>query len=236
MAVAAMRAALPLHLHQLERAHAPGLSAVETQHWADRAREALPADAQRQLWTYAGKCRQWEEHLRAIITNDEADADWDMDSADGVELNPFEVELEARFRDAGLAVDAQVGVSRHGGMRSGGWLGAYWLDLAHRDVPYLLRVDIELDGYHHRWDVHRARDEERNTALRRRGWYILRLDSRAMVSDGPDGAIRQVLAVRSVHRRAIVLARSDSAGDRPNPGEEPVALYRGDKAGTIQLL
>ena len=68
-----------------------------------------------------------------------------------------------------------MGVAQERGGRRGGWYGSFWLDCAHRDPTYLLRIDIDLDGKHHDWRERMARDAERNRSLMERGWYVVRI-------------------------------------------------------------
>lgn len=139
-----------------------------------------------------------------------ADADWTATSARRVDLNPYEQDLGRRFTALGLPVQAQVGVSKSGGRRRGGWFGAYWLDWAHRDRDYLLRLDIEMDGKSLQRPDMIERDERRNETVRRRGWYVLRVTSMAARNENAMQAIMGVASERvRWHRQAAVLARSD---------------------------
>ncbi len=95
----------------------------------------------------------------------------------------------------------------NGGRRRGGWFASYWLDCAHRDVRYGLRLDIELDGRAHLYGDRPTRD----ALLRQRGWYIVRLPGTVLHTAEFDQAVGAVAALADQHRRAVVLARSESA-------------------------
>jgi len=143
------------------------------------------------------------------VTDDAADPDWDMTSARGVWPNPAEQRLADALAGAGLPVQAQVGVSKYGGRRRGGWFASYWLDCAHRDVRYGLRLDIELDGRAHLYGDRPTRDARRDALVRQRGWYIVRLPGSVLYTAGFAQAVGAVAALADQHRRAVVLARSD---------------------------
>jgi hypothetical protein len=115
-------------------------------------------------------CRAWYGRLVACATTQAGSWDWRMTPACHAKVNDAEVRLGAALHGAGLAVEAQVGVSPRGGRRRGGWYANWWLDYAHRDPSVLLKIDIELDGWHHRQADRTERDEVRNQTLQRRGW------------------------------------------------------------------
>lgn len=206
---ALLRRAAATLADQRYRPRAHGLSASETERWAQQATLVLQSQAGQLLIGYARTCQEWERRLRAAIGSDAADPDWDMTSAKRVEPNAAEAFLAQTLEEAGIPVQAQVGVSRNGGERRGGWYAAYWLDCAHRDVAYLLRIDIELDGRHHYNQQRRQRDEQRNQAIQSRGWYVVRLGGRIIGQRNHLLALDQIVALTERHRRAIVLARSD---------------------------
>jgi hypothetical protein len=192
------------------RPHAHGLSARETEQWAQQAAPLLSAAARAKLLEYARACQDWTRALHSAIGSNKADPDWDMTSARNVEPSAPEAFLARSLAAAGIPVQAQVGVAKErGGRRRGGWYGAFWLDCAHRDAAYLLRVDIELDGRHHYRQERQARDQERNQILADRGWYVVRLSGRIIGQANHHQALDRLVAVVERHRRAIVLGRSD---------------------------
>ncbi len=207
--IEAMRFVLAAVLDESFRPRAYGLSARETHAWLDRVRALLPAEDLGALRRYTATCQAWHTALRAVVADDAADPDWDMTSARGVWPNPAEQRLADALTGARLPVQAQVGVSKYGGRRRGGWFASYWLDCAHRDVRCGLRLDIELDGRAHLYGDHPARDARRDALLRQRGWYIVRLPGSVLHTPGFDQAVGAVAALADQHRRAVVLARSD---------------------------
>ena len=199
----------------VKRARAGGLTTEGSERWAEAAQAILAPDEGPSLAAYCQACRQWERRLDKNIGSMAADPDWDMGSAQRVPPSVPEAFLARSLEAAGISVQAQVGVSPHGGRRHGGWFGAFWLDCAHRDVAFLLRLDIELDGAHHGRADRAARDEARNQFLQARGWYVLRVDSHNLGREEHSRAVEAVAKLVRRHRRAIMVARSDpSAIDR----------------------
>lgn len=193
----------------VRRARAEGLTAGEASRWAEAAHSILAPEERSALDCYVAECRHWEQRLDENIGSMAADPDWDMGSALRVPPSAPEAFLAESIEDLGIPMQAQVGVSRYGGRRQGGWFRAFWLDCAHRDVAFLLRLDVELDGATHRIIEGAARDEVRNTLLQARGWYILRVDSRNLGREQHYRAREDIDKLVRRHRRAIVLARTD---------------------------
>lgn len=192
------------------RARALGLMPEEIAAWCADIRADLDETGRRAVLDYALCCRIWAQVLDGTIGSGSADPDWDMASARRVQPSAPEARLAFALERAGLPVQAQVGVSRLGGRRRGGWFRAFWLDCAHRDIGFLLRMDIELDGATHRTPHRRERDALRNHLLQMRGWYILRFDARVLRADADlQRAVRTVAAIARRHRRAVVLGRTD---------------------------
>lgn len=192
------------------RARYRGLSRPQTRRWAAYVAEHLGSAEQAALVAYAQECRAWAKRLARQTKRKGAAADWTATPARNVALNSYEHRLGEAFTALGLPVQAQVGVSKTGGPRRGGWFRAYWLDWAHRDPDYLLRLDIEMDGKDHRRQDRAVRDTQRNDLLCQRGWYVLRVTSAAARRET---AMQEIMAVAvervRLHRQAIVLARSD---------------------------
>ena len=197
-------------LLDLTRARAEGLIASELDEWALNARAALPYEACCTLLEYAEACRTWERALDTTIGSGLVDPDWDMASARGVAPHAQEAQLGHRLEERGVEVQSQVGVSQVGGARSGGWFAAYWLDCAHRDVGFLLKIDIELDGMAHRQEERHERDALRDALLAERGWYIVRIEYASARPDGYQRACTAIAALARRHRRAIMLGRTDA--------------------------
>jgi hypothetical protein len=193
----------------MKRARAGGLTTEGSERWAEAAQAILAPEEGAHLTAYCQECRQWERRLDKNIGSMAADPDWDMGSARGIPPSAPEAFLARSLEAAGISMQAQVGVSRHGGRRQGGWFRAFWLDCAHRDVAFLLRLDVELDGVHHGRADRAARDEERNRFLQARGWYVLRVDSRNLGREEHSRAVKVAAKLVWRHRRAIMLARSD---------------------------
>jgi hypothetical protein len=192
------------------RARVRGLTPDELAAWCAVARTDLDETGRRALLDYALHCRAWEQVLDGTIGSGSADPDWDMTGARRVRPSAPEARLALALERAGLPVQAQVGVSRMGGRRRGGWYRAFWLDCAYRDIGFLLRMDLELDGAAHRTPRRRQRDALRNELLRVRGWYILRFDVRLLRADADlQRAVRTASAIAQRHRRAVVLGRTD---------------------------
>jgi hypothetical protein len=192
------------------RARAQGLSAEELDTWCAALCGESDVVGRQMLLNYAMSCRAWEQVLNGNIGSGRADPDWDMTSARRVRPSAPEARLAARLEQAGLPVQAQVGVSQMGGRRRGGWFRAFWLDCARRDIAFLLRMDIELDGAHHRTPERQRRDELRNGLLKLRGWYVLRFDSRLQRADQElQQAVQTTVKIARRHRRAVLLARTD---------------------------
>jgi hypothetical protein len=205
-----MRAMFGPNTPGFARARAQGLSAEELDTWCAAACAELDESGRQMLLDYALSCRAWEQVLNGTIGSGRADPDWDMTSARQVRPSAPEARLAARLEQAGLPVQAQVGVSQMGGRRRGGWFRAYWLDCAHRDIAFLLRMDIELDGAHHRTPERQRRDELRNELLKVRGWYVLRFDGRLLRADQElQQAVQTTVKIARRHRRAVLLARTD---------------------------
>lgn len=53
------------------------------------------------------------------------------------------------------------------------------------------RLDVEIDGPHHRTDAARRRDARRDAVLRRLGWKVLRFDEEAVMY-APGGVLYEV--------------------------------------------
>lgn len=201
--------ALGLGSLNVDRARAAGLSAPDLTAWCASVREALEPETRLQLLRYVADCRLWDVCLDGVIGGI-GDPDWDMTSARRVVPSAPEAQLAAALQRAGLPLQCQVGVSQFGGPRKGGWFNAFWLDCAHRDVAFLLRIDIELDGITHSAVERRVRDSVRNTLLAHRGWYVFRFDARLLrQTEALERAVRSVLSLARRHRRAVVLARTD---------------------------
>jgi hypothetical protein len=193
----------------VKRARARGLTAEEMMQWTDAARAILTPEEQVSLAAYVQACRAWEQRLDKHIGSMAADPDWDMSSAPRVPASAPEAFLARSLEEVGIPMHAQVGVSRLGGRRHGGWFRAFWLDCAHRDVAFLLRLDVELDGATHQAPERAARDAMRNALLQARGWYVLRMDSRNLGRNEHYRACDVVVKLVRRHRRAVVLARSE---------------------------
>lgn len=102
----------------------------------------------------------------------------------GIALNPFELDVQRRLEEAGLALDAQVGV------------GGYRIDFAarHPDKPGRHVLAIEADGAsYHSGATARERDRLRQSMLEARGWRFHRIWSTDWFAD-PDAEVRKVLA------------------------------------------
>jgi hypothetical protein len=196
-------------MQAVTRHQAHGLSAMELERWAEQANAMLAPVLRAELLLYTRTCRAWERLLARNISSSAADPDWDMTSAQHVEPSMPEVFLAQSLSEVGIPLEAQVGVSRYGGSRRGGWFNAYWLDWAHRDVAFLLRLDVELDGARHRQPERWFRDEIRDAQLQERGWYIMRIDSRILGRGQQYRAREALLRLVQRHRRSIVLARTD---------------------------
>ena len=191
------------------RQRADGLSPAATERWAKQVTSRLSPLERSALLAYARDCRAWERRLRRRIGSDRADPDWDMTSAPNVAPSAPEAMFAHALEDAGIPVWAQVGVAKEkGGRRRGGWYGSFWLDCAHRDIGYLLRIDLELDGHHHQLAERKVRDAERNAILAQRGWYVVRLSASALGGEGQRRMVGEVVALAARHRHAIVVARS----------------------------
>lgn len=63
------------------RPRAHGLSARATRTWLDRVWAVLPEEDLVALRQYTDTCHAWHMALRAVVTDDAADPDWDMTSA-----------------------------------------------------------------------------------------------------------------------------------------------------------
>jgi hypothetical protein len=196
----------------VKRARVGGLTADSAARWVRVAQSIVTPDQRSCVASYVYECRQWEQRLEIIISSMAADPDWDMGSAVGVRPSAPEARLPKSFEQGGIPLQPQVGVSRVGGRRHGGWFQAFWLDWAYRDVPFLLRLDIELDGASHRTPEGEKRNRVRNILLQSRGWYVLRFDSRTLDLEQHKRAVNAVVKLVQRHRRAILLARTDFQG------------------------
>ena len=228
-----LTAALDLETLNVDRARAAGLSAADLATWCASVREELEPEPRLQLLQYVAHCRLWDVCLDGVIGGI-GDPDWDMTSARRVVPSAPEAHLAAALQRAGLPLQCQVGVSQYGGPRKGGWFNAFWLDCAHRDVAFLLRIDIELDGITHRAVERRVRDSVRNTLLAHRGWYVFRFDARLLRQpEALERAVRSVLSLARRHRRAVVLARTDighiAAGLEMSSGESQTLIADADR-------
>lgn len=204
-------AALPRALvRRAYRDRSRGLSRPQTRRWAAQAAAILNPTERAAVVVYARACRAWLNSVAQTTQRRGASYDWTATAARNVAPNNYERALGAQFAALGLPVEAQVGVAKQGGRRRGGWFGAYWLDWAHRDRDYLLRLDIEMDGQHHQRAERMARDAERNACVQRRGWYVLRVTSAAARRPDAMQTILATVAERARwHRQAVVLARSE---------------------------
>jgi len=187
-----------------------GLTRFQTRRWCREVAPHLSAAERAAFADYAEACRRWCREMRRSTERGERAWDWRMTSARNVQPNAAEQQLEQALVTAGLPVDGQVGVSRHreGGRRRGGWYGNWWLDYAHRDRAYLLKIDIELDGWHHRQPDRAQRDAVRNECLQGRGWYVCRVPGMVISRQQQDQAILPLLECVRTHRLAVLTARS----------------------------
>lgn len=170
--------------------------------------QCRPAE-QQSFFTYAAACRAWYAALEHVVASSAAGWDWRMMPAQHAPINAAEQALGDALKRAGLAADAQLGVSSRGGPRRGGWMGNWWLDFAHRDPDYLLKIDIELDGRHHRYADRAERDERRNETLQARGWYVYRIPGLLITQRREDAAVAELLQTVHDHHRAVVAACLD---------------------------
>jgi hypothetical protein len=196
----------------VRRARATGLTSNSASRWVEIAQAGVAPEEQSCVVSYIQACRQWEQCLDRNIGSMAADPDWDMGSAKKVRPSAPEAHLAQSLEQAGIPMQAQVGVSRNGGPRHGGWFRNYWLDCAHRDVAFLLRIDVELDGATHRTPEVERRDAMRNTLLRQRGWYVLRFDNRNLDREQHNRALDVIVKLVQRHRRSVVLARTNFDG------------------------
>lgn len=110
----------------------------------------------------------------------------------GIPLNPFEIDIKQRLEEAGLALDAQVGV------------GGYRIDFAarHPDYPGRHVLAIEADGAaYHSGHIARERDRLRQELLERRGWRFHRIWSTDWFNDADREVKRTVAAFDEALRR-----------------------------------
>lgn len=101
----------------------------------------------------------------------------------GVALNPFELDVQRRLEDAGLALDPQVGV------------GGYRIDFAvrHPERPGRHILAVEADGAsYHSGHTARERDRLRQSMLEARGWRFHRIWSTDWFADA-DAEVARVL-------------------------------------------
>lgn len=176
--------------------------------WVRHYAPSLAPEDRAVLSRHVIECERWAKSLRATLCDEGDPRDYTTATARNRQHNPYEEKLARIFANVGLPLEAEVGVSRDGGSRRGGWYGSYWLDLAHRDASHNLLLDIEMDGRRHRAADRVERDEVRNERLCRRGWYVLRVPSRVLhqptVASGV--AARTVEEMRR-HRQVMVMAR-----------------------------
>jgi hypothetical protein len=79
------------------------------------------------------------------------------------------------------------------------------------DPCVLLKIDIELDGWHHRQADRAERDEVRNQSLQRRGWYVYRIPGGVIARRQEECAIAALMVVVRNHHHAVTIARSSAA-------------------------
>ena len=158
---------------------------------------------------YVAACRVWYGHLVACTTTRAAEWDWHMTLARTAQVNDAEQQLGSALLRGGLAVQAQLGVSSRGG-RGGGWFDNYWLDYAYRDHAHLLKIDVELDGWHHQRADRAERDEVRNERLRLRGWYVYRVPGSVVARRQQEQAVAELMKTVRAHRHAAMVAWLDN--------------------------
>ncbi len=125
-------------------------------------------------------------------------------------LNPFEIDVRDRLTEAGLQLDAQVGV------------GAYRIDFAVRHPDFLGRhiLAIEADGAsYHSGHVARERDRLRQDLLERRGWTFHRIWS----TDWFNNAEAEVRKVQEAVTAALAHTQPDIKVSISTPDPSNVA-------------
>lgn len=103
----------------------------------------------------------------------------------GIALNPFELDVQRRLEEAGLSLDAQVGV------------GGYRIDFAarHPEKPGRHVLAIEADGAsYHSGHTARERDRLRQSMLEARGWRFHRIWSTDWFADADAEVAKTVAA------------------------------------------
>ncbi|TPW76157.1 AAA domain-containing protein [Schumannella soli] len=130
----------------------------------------------------------------------------------GVALNPFEIDIRDRLQEAGLHLDAQVGV------------GSYRIDFAvrHPVMPGRHILAIEADGAaYHSGHIARERDRLRQQLLERRGWTFHRIWSTDWFNDA-DAEVQQVLRAVEQALERNSKATSEPVADVPGAWELPI--------------
>jgi len=132
-----------------------------------------------------------------------------------LDLNPFEIAVRDRLREAGVPVIPQYGVAK------------YRIDFAaqHPEQPGRMVLAIEADGAsYHSAEAARDRDRLREEHLRRLGWQFHRLWSTDWFLD-PDA---EVAKLRSAYEQAVTAADKSQATSTPLPKAAPEAHSAGD--------
>jgi very-short-patch-repair endonuclease len=127
-------------------------------------------------------------------------------SAETIPLNAFEIDVKQRLMDAGLKIDAQVGV------------GSYRIDFAvkhpKKSGTYVLAVEADGASYHSGHTA-RERDRLRQTLLEARGWTFVRIWS----TDWFRSPEREVQRVVAAYEAALKGTKATPAREKPETAD-----------------